>query len=268
MRRGGTTAWPTPAGITAEPGSRIIRGLAVPFNEPAFVFQPSESGEELVAEYFDELSVPISNLPIGAPLLQSHDSAKPIGVVTDAHIDPAEGITFEAKLSVSEPELDALHARFADGLLTGVSVGFTAPATGQVRERARHPGHPPTLVRRHVSIRELSLVLWPAYMTAGIRSLMTREAIEAAVKTRVSVIRSRVDADTFVMLVRYAQNRHGIPAVSAEYLVQAAWQRIGSAPTRADVDSAFRRDEMRELKREAERTAEEMLQRRARGARP
>jgi HK97 family phage prohead protease len=154
--------------VSIEPGGAVLRGLAVPFHQPTVVV---ESDGRVVAEVFDHDS--IRRLPDGAPLLVGHDRATPpVGIITTTGIT-SYGVGIEAQLVGSDNDLDAWRKRLAAGLMSGLSVGFTA--SGQQRwQRPARDGEPPTVTRRGVEIIEVSLVHWPAYDAAGVVSVSQR----------------------------------------------------------------------------------------------
>lgn len=215
--------------LTIDPGARVLRGLAVPFGEPAFVLERGD----IVAEMFDELSVPISKLPIGAPLLIGHNQNAPIGKITAANIRAGQGIFIEARIAVSEAELDGLHARFREGLLTGLSVGFF-PSGPQVHGRAQSAGLPPTLLRRGVTIRETSLVQWPAYDSAGLQSLSLRTAASEEALAMAEEVAEEVHIQSEIADLRKWSKAESnwktaqiLKAIAKEQQARANWTRMG-----------------------------------------
>ncbi|MGE5694037.1 MAG: HK97 family phage prohead protease [Candidatus Sericytochromatia bacterium] len=158
-------------GVTVEPDGAVFCGLAVPFGETAWV--QGHDGE-IIAERFDADS--IRTLPSNVPLLVSHRRDEPpAGVVAGTAISTTFGVGVEGKLIGSDHEIEGWRRRFAEGLMCGLSIGFTASGRQQWQLPERR-GAPPLVVRRNVEIVELSLVQWPAYESAGMTSLHVRTA--------------------------------------------------------------------------------------------
>ena len=155
--------------VALDPDGTILRGLAVPFGEPALIVADGQ----LVAEHFDENS--ITQLPTEIPLLVAHDRDRPpAGIVLQAQ-QFSRGVGVEARLVGSDPELDGWRRRFEHGLMTALSIGFTASGR-QLWDRPIRAGQPPRVTRRGVEIVEISLVNWAAYESAGLTSLNARTA--------------------------------------------------------------------------------------------
>lgn len=151
----------------------VWRGVAVPFGEGARVREPSG---EIVEEYFDELSIAISGRPRGIPLLLGHDHrAAPAGTVDTSEIVPGVGLVAEGRLVGAPAEIEGWRARWQADLMTRLSIGFSHRGRQEWR-RPRRPGDPPRVIRRGVSVAEVSLVTWPAYRSARVESLRQRTA--------------------------------------------------------------------------------------------
>lgn len=154
------------------PGSSVLRGLAVPFHEHAWIV---DKDGDLYAEVFDELSIP--RPPEGVPLLISHDRDKPpAGKVMSSSLTK-HGLGIEARLIGDDHELEGWRRRFDAGLMVGLSIGFR---TGQkpIWEAPPKRGMPPVKRIRGAEIVEISLVNYPAYTSAGTLSLNQRTAQE------------------------------------------------------------------------------------------
>jgi phage head maturation protease len=110
------------------------------------------------------------------PLLVSHDRDKPpAGVVRSAFIT-VYGLGVEGELIGSDDELQGWRRRFAEGLHSGLSIGFSRDRHRDVYEKPHRPGGLPVVRPRDVTIHEFSTVQWPAYPSAGVVSLSVRTA--------------------------------------------------------------------------------------------
>jgi phage head maturation protease len=78
----------------------------------------------------------------------------------------------------SADELEGWRARFADGLMSALSVGFGRDRHRDAYERPRRKGGPPVVRPRGITIVEVSLVQWGAYDRAGVTSLSVRPAAD------------------------------------------------------------------------------------------
>jgi HK97 family phage prohead protease len=157
--------------LTVEPGGRVLRGLALPFGSSAYVIEDND----VIEEVMDENS--LDALPGKVPLLEGHDRTRAaIGVTRSWAIVPGRGLGVEAEFVVSDSELDAWHRRFQAGVSSGLSVGFRFDRRRTRWERPVRSGNPPRKRPRGVQIEELSLVMWPAYLLAGVTALAMRTA--------------------------------------------------------------------------------------------
>jgi hypothetical protein len=66
--RSGDDAYPV---LSVEAGGRVLRGLALPFDSPAYVLE----GNDVIEEIMDQDS--LDRLPGQVPLLQGHDRVHP-----------------------------------------------------------------------------------------------------------------------------------------------------------------------------------------------
>ncbi len=138
--------------VKVEPGGTVFRGLAVPFDSPAYLV---EADGRLVAERFDEAS--ITRLPENIPLLVGHRRDEPpAGVITSSGISKF-GLAIEGRLVGSDVEVEGWRRKFADGLMASLSIGFAARGAQDWRAPER-VGAPPIVIRRGVEIVEISLV--------------------------------------------------------------------------------------------------------------
>jgi uncharacterized protein len=155
--------------VSIEKNGRVLRGLAVPFNTPTMLVDHRDG---LIAEAFDRKS--ITRVADEVPLLVSHDRDRPpLGKVVD-HRQTVHGLEIEARLVDSEAELERWRARWAEKLMTGLSLGFKQ-GPGDWR-RPPERGMPPLKLVRDVEVIEVSVVSWPAYEAARARSLAQRTA--------------------------------------------------------------------------------------------
>ncbi len=153
-----------PGEITVEDDGKIIRGLAIPYREHALIAENSR----VFLEYFEGES--LRKLPKNVPLLQGHDRAvPPAGKILDSHHSP-QGMWIEARLSGGASDVDRWRGLFADSLMAGLSVGFRE-GLGKWTTDAR--GTPIKLVRE-AEVIEVSVVNWPAYSSAGVRTVSVR----------------------------------------------------------------------------------------------
>ena len=58
--------------VTIEPGGSILRGIAVPYGQPALVVGPTPRGRMMHAEVFDADSIPNVGALFNRPLLIGH----------------------------------------------------------------------------------------------------------------------------------------------------------------------------------------------------
>lgn len=155
------------------PGSSILRGLAIPFGEYAFMV--SKDGD-LFAEVFDEESIP--RLPQNVPLLVSHDRDRPPAGKVTSSVIMRQGLGIEAKLVGDDHELEGWRRRFDAGLMVGLSIGFRTGSGKAIWEPPPKQGMPPVKRVRGAEIVEVSLVNYPAYDNAATLSLNQRSFAE------------------------------------------------------------------------------------------
>jgi phage head maturation protease len=79
---------------------------------------------------------------------------------------------------VSDAELDSWRRRFQHGLSSGLSIGFRQDKRRTRWERPVRSGNPPRKRPRGVEIEEVSLVMWPAYVLAGVTAISQRSAAD------------------------------------------------------------------------------------------
>lgn len=153
--------------IRVEEDGKVLRGLALPFNEFAVIL---DKEGRLFAEIFDEES--LVRLPQNVPLLVSHNrDVPPAGMVLQT-MKLSSGLGVEARIVGSDHEVEGWRRRFAAGLMTGLSIAFRA--SKPIWERPPRSGLPPVKRVRNAEIEEISLVSWPAYRSAGLSSVNLR----------------------------------------------------------------------------------------------
>ena len=147
-----TTSKVTIAAAEGDTPSRIIEGVAVPYNVIATV----SGGEQVM---FLPGSLPVDGK---APrLLESHDGSKIIGIVT-ARMDDEEEMRYAARISATKQGDDVIEL-IKDGALDSVSVGVD-PIDAEYNDAG-------VLVISKASWRELSIVAEPAFEGATIDSI-------------------------------------------------------------------------------------------------
>ena len=147
-----TTSKVTIAAAEGDTPSRIIEGVAVPYNVIATV----SGGEQVM---FLPGSLPVDGK---APrLLESHDGSRIIGIVT-ARMDDEEEMRYAARISATKQGDDVIEL-IKDGALDSVSVGVD-PIDAEYNADG-------VLVISKATWRELSIVAEPAFEGATIDSI-------------------------------------------------------------------------------------------------
>lgn len=148
---------PTPE---AEDAPRTVRGLAVPYGVE----------NELFDGYFETIApgalAPRTETDTSLKLVYRHD--EPIGLITSA-TETDEGIEIEARFSDTQTARDA-YQLVRDGVIDRLSIGFI-PLTYERTEDER--GTHTTITS--LALREVSLVPFPAYQTAAITEVRTKQ---------------------------------------------------------------------------------------------
>ena len=137
------------AGSEGATGRRLVAGQAVPWNTTARL-----STGQLVRFLPDSLDC------AGVAVVRDHDSTRPVGVVIDA-AHTGDGHQVITRLSAT-PLGDESLTLAADGVLTGWSVGASATEYSW-----DHTGDEPVMVVAAGQVRELSLLVNPAYGSAS-----------------------------------------------------------------------------------------------------
>lgn len=157
-----TRAWAAEFRL-ADSDARTIIGVAVPYNDPTPIYEHGRLFTETIQHgaFADSIAKRGNRIPI----LLHHDArALPIGKPT-ALRDTADALIVEARISRTAAGDDALEL-VRDGVLDGLSIGFSVPTGGDVWsadggqrqiERAR--------------LHEVSLVNFPAYDNARVTAV-------------------------------------------------------------------------------------------------
>ena len=155
--------------VKVEPRGQIVRGLAVPYDQPARL---RNSDGVWFTEIVDELS--FRELPSGLPIMVEHNrSREPVGRVLNLE-HTRYGLGMEGELVGSDSELEGWARRFAKGLSAGLSVSFRAPRF----DYRPSDGNLPVRRLRDAELIEVSLVQHPAYRGAEVTSLSVRSAAD------------------------------------------------------------------------------------------
>lgn len=163
--------------IRVEPNGRILRGIALPYDEVVIMSSPRpRHGQVVHLEVFDKDSI----LDVGAlfarPLLINHRDDRPIGRVRSSR-STERGLEIEAELVGSDDEIQGLTRRIAAGIQARMSIGFHPSHEDDIWAAPARSGPAlPLVTRRGVKIREVSIVVWPAYAGAVIEGIYERTA--------------------------------------------------------------------------------------------
>jgi phage head maturation protease len=172
-----------PHTVHVEADGKYLRGVAVPWGQKVALVSPvPKAGRIAHIETFDNQSVDGVGGLFGTPFLLSHDSTRPTGRIL-ASRSTDRGLEIEVELLGSAQELESLRARAAGGVLAHMSVGFIPNHAADLwaKPTARSEGLP-TVTRRGARIREVSLVLWPAFSLARVLGIHARSAAAEARK--------------------------------------------------------------------------------------
>lgn len=161
-------AWATELRI-ADPGERIIEGIAVPYNSPTPIYENGMLFEEQFAPgAFRDVVARRDNR---VPILLHHDARSlPVGKSISLR-EANDGLWITARISETQAGNDALTL-MRDGVLDGMSIGFYVMDGGDTWNQDRSQR---TVTK--AALRETSLVNFPAY--DGARVLAVRAAQEA-----------------------------------------------------------------------------------------
>ena len=163
--------------ITVDHEGSVLRGLAVPWGERTVVSGAAPGRGRIVhEEVFDTESIQNVGALYGKPLLIGHDSARPVGKIRLSR-STEKGLEIEADLVAADVELEGIRRRLEAGLQSGLSVGFIPDSSSDQWYKPVAQGRLPRVVRRNAEIREVSLVMWPAYASAGVSGIHKRTSV-------------------------------------------------------------------------------------------
>jgi HK97 family phage prohead protease len=150
----------------ADPGERVIEGIAVPYNSPTPIYEGGMLFDETFAPgAFRDI---VARRETRVPILLHHDARSlPVGKSVALRETDA-GLHITARISDTADGNDALTL-MRDGVLDGMSVGFYVLDGGDEWSQDRTSR---TVTR--AALRETSLVNFPAY--DGARVLAVRAA--------------------------------------------------------------------------------------------
>jgi HK97 family phage prohead protease len=172
---------PTMHTVEIEEGGRILRAIAVPYGAETVVIGPGRRGEAMAhRESFDAESILHVGALFGKPLLVGHDQTRPTGRVLSSR-STERGLEIEAELLGSDQELESIRRRAAGGVLSHLSIGFLPDRKRDIWHKPDATGLP-LVLRRGAQVREVSLVLWPAFDGARVLGIHARTAAAVARK--------------------------------------------------------------------------------------
>jgi len=153
----------------ADPGERIIEGIAVPYGERTTIYENGLLFEEQFAEgAFRDV---VARRDARIPILLHHDARSlPVGKSIGLR-ETSAGLHLTARISDTVAGNDALTL-MRDGVLDGMSIGFYVLDGGDIWSADRTER---TVTK--AALRETSLVNFPAY--DGARVLAVRAAQES-----------------------------------------------------------------------------------------
>lgn len=103
------------------------------------------------------------------PMLLHHDKKRPIGVWTELQ-ETGEGLYAKGQLTMATRDAQEAHALASDGALTGLSIGYQVPASGQ-------RGMGQTRELSEIILHETSLVTIPMNDRARVRAVKSISSI-------------------------------------------------------------------------------------------
>ena len=160
-----TATAPTTTGAVDEGSPRVLRGVAVQFNQPTVVADIVAGKVVVCTETFDQLS--FTTLPAKVPLRLSHNRAQPTGWAVPRV--ERDGVHFEARLAGGPAHIAHAVELIREELLSGISIGFVASAD-DVWRKGPTADSLPHVTRRNAELHEISLVDQPAYASARVSS--------------------------------------------------------------------------------------------------
>lgn len=192
---------------------RVVSGIAVPFGQEINVGGTKERFERGAISNTEDVK-----------LFWSHQ--EPIGKVLRGE-DTEDGYLIEAQISKT-PRGDEALTLLRDGVINKMSVGFQP-----LKDRKEDD----VIVREEVSLREVSLVSFPAYSQADVLSVREEtitENLEKVMETNNDMVEVREELDTLTREV--ASIREAAPVIASA----PSWNSFGDfvkAVVRGDEDA-------------------------------
>lgn len=189
--------------------ARTIEGIAAPYDE---VFDAGDFKETFAPGVFADF-----NADSALPLYAEHDHlvrGLPIGTINEGR-STDDGFVIRASLN-STSKANDVYALLKDGTLKNFSVGFN-PGENTYDESSN------TVTHTHADLKEVSVVAFPAYKTAGITAV--RSANELAVRSDSDTNNERGLSETDMTDINYAtaadlaEVRDGIDELSRRFAV-------------------------------------------------
>lgn len=187
------------ADVTIDDTGRTITGIAVPYDSPTQIAERGQVFTERFAPGAFDASIAKrgDRIPI---LLMHDDRALPVGRPTGFRSTP-DGLQMDARISDTTDGNDALTL-VRDGVLSGLSVGFSVPDGGETWS-----GNERTITR--AQLHEVSIVNFPAYddariasvRAASVRGDVTFETIAEQVESAIEVLVGADEVLTDVCIV-------------------------------------------------------------------
>lgn len=175
--RSGTSAPTGPNLVPVEADGKFLRAIAVPWNEDIFMISPGRRGGVVAHR---ERFTPDSIVGIGAlfalPVLLGHDQNRSVGRVLSSK-STSRGLAVECELLESDMELEGIRRRAGGGILSHMSIAFVPNHDLDEWHRPDKETGLPLVIRKGVSVRELSAVTWPAYDGAKILGIHQKTAV-------------------------------------------------------------------------------------------
>lgn len=150
------------AEIRSTNNGRGFTGIGVPYGEEIDLWG--------IRERFEPGSVELDSDGVPSLILWQHDQHEPIGRIT-AGTDTDDGFEIEAALSATARGQEAATL-LDDGVITRLSIGFVPQ---EWRVETNDDTGTETIVHTKVRAMEFSLVSFPAYSTAAISNVRTKQ---------------------------------------------------------------------------------------------
>lgn len=211
-------------------GKREFTGIAVPWNQPARVFDWWEG------TYDEEIERGAVQDSEEAMIFWRH--AEPVGKIISAR-DTDDGWEITAHLSETERGNEA-YTLLRDGVIDRMSIGFEPIEHREVSPPK--PGDTKTIIRTKIKVREVSLVPFPAYDGAKVSTVRSEStqapspapAKEKAMDEELKAIREALDDHTRALaMIQTTQDRStptpSLSTPSAGHFLKAATRGEQSA---------------------------------------